>query len=286
MSILTKSELKYRVTEDEKEYNKYKGDPNNWKILIKPRKEDNFENASYDISVGRIAIKLTDFIKEEPPVSQPYPENSDEEVEKIVENITKDPRTIDVLKEKVTVPPNEGVIIYSLEKIGLPLNITGIVNTKIGLALRGGLQLTTRINPGWSGHLMIPIYNFGSRTIDLEYEKPFSNVMFLLMDKLTEDSMKREVLPYTSLFQPMEKPMDELKKSLEKIKYRGPVIQTLSVMLLQMDKRLWDLQKTVEELENDLEEIWEEIRLLKDLPRIFGESFMEITRKWEREKKS
>lgn len=120
------------------------------KILISPCVRENFEPASYDISVG------SDFLR-----------HSTGEKGKLNK---KNP----VLK----IQPGESVTILSREYVGLPQGIIALVISRTGFLSKGLTQISAHIDPGFHGNLIQNITNLSNKTRKVQYGQPFAHLMF------------------------------------------------------------------------------------------------------------
>lgn len=82
---------------------------------------------------------------------------------------------VDLAREsKTAVFPGQFAAVLTLEKLALPLNICGRVGLRSFYARKGLISFHgTQVDPGFSGHLVVPIVNMGPEPIILEYGKPF-----------------------------------------------------------------------------------------------------------------
>ncbi len=153
-NIIGGDELKKIYTSDNDEFEKFKNEIEDFKILITRYSDTNVQPASYDISVGDTCKNLTTNEK------------------------------IDIKEEgKITIDPNECLTIKTKEEIGIPFNCTALVTTKISLSMTGIFQVTSRIDPGYQGELDITLFNASKKSVTLRYGDNFANLVFLRIGK-------------------------------------------------------------------------------------------------------
>lgn len=127
-------------------------------LIISDFSEDLLQPASYDLRVGRKAIKST---------------------------TDRDSPLVDLEKERILqIGTGEFVEVLTLEKLELPNTISGRIGirsyfTRKGLVFFAGPQ----IDPGFKGHLSISLFNTGPRPVIMKYGEPFCTVEFSKLDK-------------------------------------------------------------------------------------------------------
>lgn len=87
-------------------------------------------------------------------------------------------KVVDLAKEKRTkILPGQFVAVLTLERLSLPNNICGRMGLRSSYARRGLISFHgTQVDPGFSGHLVVPIINMGPEPITLQYGKPFGTL--------------------------------------------------------------------------------------------------------------
>jgi deoxycytidine triphosphate deaminase len=120
------------------------------KIVMQNYSEDQVQPSSYDMRIGDRAI------------------------------LSGNEKEIDIKKEKgIIIRPGCFAIITTYENIRMPNDITGHIGvksyyTRKGLILLAGLQ----IDPGFSGVLVLGMYNASPRKLTLDYLTPFCTIEF------------------------------------------------------------------------------------------------------------
>ena len=117
------------------------------RILIYPFNHDCLQSSSYDFRVGERVISLT-FGKEQPP-------------------------------EKFRLQPKEYAHIQTLEYIAIPVQMMGFIHSKVGKVLDGLSHISTKVDPGFFGHLTIGVYNNIHEAIPLPKGESFCAVSFI-----------------------------------------------------------------------------------------------------------
>lgn len=117
------------------------------RILIHPFNHDCLQSSSYDFRVGERVISLT-FGKERP-------------------------------SEKFRLQPKEYAHIETFEYIAIPVQMMGFIHSKVGKVLDGLSHISTKVDPGFFGHLMIGVYNNSHKVIPLPKGESFCGVSFV-----------------------------------------------------------------------------------------------------------
>jgi len=90
---------------------------------------------------------------------------------------------IDILN----INPNEHFLIQSLENITLPSDIMAVVYPRSSTNRRGvTVDLTGIVDPGYSGHLMIPVSNLTNKTIEFLPGERIAQIVFQRVENPTE----------------------------------------------------------------------------------------------------
>ena len=89
----------------------------------------------------------------------------------------REPRT---LKENgyIKISPQSAVIIRTMEEVRFPCGLFGHIVPKVSLLQDGVANTPTKIDPGYSGHLLITTFNHGRKAVKLKAGQPFCS-MFL-----------------------------------------------------------------------------------------------------------
>ncbi|WP_199322343.1 MULTISPECIES: dCTP deaminase domain-containing protein [Calothrix] len=89
-------------------------------------------------------------------------------------------REIDIEQEKIIeIKPNDTVIIETLESISLSKEIGATIHAMVSKSVIYGLShISTTIDPGWTGKLLISIHNFRDNSVELRFRDSFCTVCF------------------------------------------------------------------------------------------------------------
>jgi len=82
------------------------------------------------------------------------------------------------LKEKgtITLLPGAAVIIETEEYLHLPKSMFGLIVPKVTLLQRGLSNTSSKVDPGYNGHLLITTFNLGKKTVELNRKEPFCSL--------------------------------------------------------------------------------------------------------------
>jgi deoxycytidine triphosphate deaminase len=118
------------------------------RLLICPFEDNSLQASSYDLRVGEDAHSIT--------------------FGKLYSHFTE-----------LELQPRECVNIKTLEYVALPTNMTGFIHSKVGVVLDGLAHVSTKVDPGFFGNLMIAVYNNANRPLKLSVEKGFCAISFI-----------------------------------------------------------------------------------------------------------
>lgn len=111
----------------------------------------------------------------------------------------------------ITIGAKEHFLIQTLEKVTLPNDIVGVVYPRSGTNRKGiTVDMTGIVDPGYSGHLMIPVTNMMSRAVKFYPGERIAQIMFHRTEK-TSDSI-RESKYHESDMQPKPDKEEELEQ--------------------------------------------------------------------------
>lgn len=87
-------------------------------------------------------------------------------------------KVMDLAKEKkATILPGQFAAVLTLERLSLPLSICGRMGLRSSYARKGLISFHgTQVDPGFSGHLVVPLVNIGPEPITLDYGQPFGTL--------------------------------------------------------------------------------------------------------------
>jgi len=131
-------------------------------IIIKPRDElDNcLTPVGYDLRVGKYGFSW------------------------------KGQRKVDIHKEgHIRVEPNDTVVIQTYEYVKLSKGFSATLHSRATLVLRRGLShISTTIDPGWEGTLLISIHNHLNSVVCLDFKQTFCTACFYRVEPEAEQS--------------------------------------------------------------------------------------------------
>lgn len=113
--------------------------------LLEPFNRGNLRGVSYDFSVGRTMIVIHS-------ESEGGIQATDLQV-----------------KRKWTIPPGRAAIVYSLEKVRMPLSMKGRLSLRARQATKLLFFAGGPIDPGYKGYLFLPLVNLSDAPIELSY---------------------------------------------------------------------------------------------------------------------
>lgn len=97
---------------------------------------------------------------------------------------------IDIKSEgSIRIDPNDTVIIETLESISLSRELSGTVHSTVSLSIPKGLShISTTVDPGWVGKLLVSVHNFYDIPTELQYEDKLCTICFYRADsRATKD---------------------------------------------------------------------------------------------------
>ncbi|MEA5535476.1 dCTP deaminase domain-containing protein [Crocosphaera sp. XPORK-15E] len=128
-------------------------------ILIHPFCQKNLKASSYDLTVSRVAYKISD--KSESPSKISYQSAYDQD------------------KGKVIIPAKSVVIVWTNESIYVSKSISGTYHSRVRLVAKGLGHIGTTLDPGYLGSSAITVHNHSDYDLELDPEKDtFATLMF------------------------------------------------------------------------------------------------------------
>jgi len=199
------------------------GDPEDKETLtgpITPSRKKNIRSAGYDLRLG-----------------DKY------HLQKGIKGGKLEVQQLDVAKAAtLVVPPNEVVIVTTVESLKLPPDLVGHLTLKLDLLLRGLIMANqSQVDAGYEGGLFILLYNLSNQNVSLQRG---DSILRLELTKLTKPTEKpyggtyanvslAQVLksPIESSLAVMRKEVDKSKKSLLWTQIGGAAILVLTSVL-------------------------------------------------------
>jgi dCTP deaminase len=128
----------------------------------------------------------------------------------------------------LVVPPNEVVIVTTVESLKLPDDLVGHLTLKLDLLLRGLIMANqSQIDAGYEGGLFILLYNLSDQNVSLQQG---DSILRLELVKLTSATSK----PYSGAYKSV---------SLAQV-LKSPIGSSLAVMRREVDKSKKDIVLT------------------------------------------
>ena len=135
------------------------------KRLISPFVSENMGPCSYDLSVGQ----------------EYYCYNKSDGDQFVTRSLS------DGFTDRCEIPPNSCAFILTNESINMPLNLMGQLSLRFALTKRGVmLSPQAPIDPGYSGKVMMMLYNLSDETQVFKKGDPFVTVSFHEVSSTTE----------------------------------------------------------------------------------------------------
>lgn len=90
------------------------------------------------------------------------------------------------IKNTYVIMPREFVLVTTMEKLGIPKNVQGILLDKSSWARQGLSCFNTKFEPGWCGYPTIELVNLGPNNLLIEDGMPIAQMEFHWLDETTE----------------------------------------------------------------------------------------------------
>ncbi|AFY46386.1 deoxycytidine deaminase [Nostoc sp. PCC 7524] len=102
---------------------------------------------------------------------------------------------IDIEKERgIEIEPNDTVIIETLESVSLSKEVGATIHAMVSKAVLYGLShISTTIDPGWTGKLLISVSNYRDSSVMLRFRDSFCTVCFYQMESESIATLGRPV---------------------------------------------------------------------------------------------
>ncbi|MBW4678723.1 MAG: deoxycytidine deaminase [Microcoleus vaginatus WJT46-NPBG5] len=122
-------------------------------------------------------------------------------------------------KTKIEIQPNDTVVIETLESVSLSKKIGATIHSMASLVVLQGLShISTTIDPGWSGKLLISFHNYRDSFVELEFKEVFCTVCFYRVESEAKVPLVREADRDDLLRQLKQKCKEEEQKEEERNK--------------------------------------------------------------------
>lgn len=84
--------------------------------------------------------------------------------------------------EELSLLPGGAIIIKTEESLRLPRSRFGAIIPRVSLLQEGLSNTTSKVDPGYNGHLLVTVFNLGQRVITLKRGQPFCAFYILRVD--------------------------------------------------------------------------------------------------------
>ncbi len=112
-------------------------------------------------------------------------------------------------EDEFLLEPNSSVIIETMESVIFPKSRFGHIVPKVRLLQRGISNTSSKIDPGYSGLLLVTLFNLGKRTVPLKRGQKFCSLYVMEVGKGVIPYDKDEPkMPVDDIQEPMEKLVD------------------------------------------------------------------------------
>ncbi|WP_375766967.1 hypothetical protein NR798_35540 [Archangium gephyra] len=111
-------------------------------------------------------------------------------------------------KHPIHLKPGEAVIIRTAEFVHFPVTRFGNILPKVTMLHQGLSNTSSKVDPGYKGHLSITVFNLGKRTVEITHKQPFCTLYVLDVHNAKEDAK-----PYSKISKglPAFPPKEDLK---------------------------------------------------------------------------
>lgn len=91
---------------------------------------------------------------------------------------------IDIQKQgKIEIEAKDTVVIETLESVEISKEVSATIHAMVSKVIKYGLShISTTIDPGWEGKLLISISNYRDSSVELYFEQPFCTVCFYKLE--------------------------------------------------------------------------------------------------------
>ncbi|MBS7644773.1 dCTP deaminase [Candidatus Bathyarchaeota archaeon] len=85
--------------------------------------------------------------------------------------------------ESLDIAPEEHRLTFTLERIGVPLDLAGILHLRSSFVREGLIGGLSLVDPGFKGQLTIALYNAGDAIISISRGEPFIQASFIELSR-------------------------------------------------------------------------------------------------------
>lgn len=144
----------------------------------------------------------------------------------------------------LVIEPGDFVVLSTFEKINMPLNLIGHNGIMSPWAKRGIVSLfSPQIDPGFSGFLIVPVFNAGDASISISFKNEVFTVEFVKTDKAAPDGWAQRFGPQNKM--PAPASPNAVRPNLIDIKKSEHAIEEMNEKLKVMDAQIKEFEKEV-----------------------------------------
>lgn len=105
----------------------------------------------------------------------------------------KGKRIIEIQKEgRICIEPHDTVVIRTLEDVRVSKKIAATIHSMVSCAVEQGLShVSTMIDPGWDGKLLISFHNYRDISIEIGFGSPLCTVCFYEVKSPADKDIRR-----------------------------------------------------------------------------------------------
>ncbi len=134
-------------------------------------------------------------------------------------------------KHPIHLKPGEAVIIRTAEFVHFPVTRFGNILPKVTMLHQGLSNTSSKVDPGYKGHLSITVFNLGKRTVEITHKQPFCTLYVLEVR-----DAKEKAKPYGKISKglPAFPPEEDLKTRVISFlnKYNLPITLAIAAAAL------------------------------------------------------
>lgn len=95
-------------------------------------------------------------------------------------------------KNPLKIEPDDTLVIETYESVQLSKQVGATIHAMATQVIRRGLShISTTVDPGWTGRILISIHNYRNTTIELEFKEKFCTVCFYKMQTEAQKDVLR-----------------------------------------------------------------------------------------------
>jgi dCTP deaminase len=84
--------------------------------------------------------------------------------------------------QQIQLQPGAAVIVQTLEHVHLPRTMFGHIVPKVGLLQEGISNTSSKVDPGYDGHLLVSVFNLGRKHVSLNHGQRFCCLYLMRVD--------------------------------------------------------------------------------------------------------